>query len=220
MIILDIETSGIYLETHGIWQIGALDFYNPQNTFLEEARIDDEDEIEPSALKVTGTTESYLRNSNKQSQKKLIENFFKWAGTVKIKNPVCQNPQFDVGFINYKARKYNVQSNLSDLDKFTPFYHHSFDLHSIAQTRYEQINSKLLIEENQSKMRLSKILEFCGLEDKRIKMKDGEVEKEGSPHNALEDAKLIAECFSRIICGKQLLKEFSKYKIPEYLRRN
>src|SRR3989338_7646839 len=190
MIVLDIETSGLYPEKHGIWQIGALDFYNPQNTFLEEARIDDEDEIEPSALKVTGTTESYLRNSNKQSQKKLIENFFKWAGTVKIKNPVCQNPQFDVGFINYKARKYNVQSNLSDLDKFTPFYHHSFDLHSIAQTRYE-----------------------------KIKMKDGEVEKEGSPHNALEDAKLIAECFSRIICGKQLLKEFSKYKIPEYLRR-
>ncbi len=220
MIVLDIETSGIYLERHGIWQIGALDLFSSKNIFLEEARIDDDDEIEPSALKVTGTTESYLRSSNKQSQKKLLENFFRWVESVRIRNPVCQNPQFDVGFINYKARKYNIKSNLSDLDKFTPFHHRSFDLHSIASSKYSEIYGSIFIEENQSKMGLSKILEFCGLEDKRIKMKDGKVEKEGSLHNALEDAKLTAECFSRIIHGKQLLKEFSKYKIPGYLRRN
>ena len=40
MIVVDIETSGLYPEKHGIWQIGALDFYNSQNVFLEEARID------------------------------------------------------------------------------------------------------------------------------------------------------------------------------------
>ena len=62
MIVVDIETSGLYPEKHGIWQIGALDFYNSQNVFLEEARIDDEDEISEEALKIIGKTKAELRN--------------------------------------------------------------------------------------------------------------------------------------------------------------
>ncbi len=66
-------------------------------------------------------------------------------------------------------------------------------------------------------MGLSKILEFCGMEDTRVLLKDGEIVKEGKPHNALEDAKLTAECFSRIVNGKNLIEEFKKFPIPEYL---
>ena len=46
MIILDIETSGLRPEENGIWQIGAVDFYNPENIFLDECRIDQEDKVE------------------------------------------------------------------------------------------------------------------------------------------------------------------------------
>jgi len=42
MIVVDIETSGIDYNRVGIWQIGAIEF---ENQFLEESRIDDEDEI-------------------------------------------------------------------------------------------------------------------------------------------------------------------------------
>lgn len=73
MIVLDIETSGIYPERHGIWQIGALELENPSNVFLEEGRIDDEDVVEEEAVKVHGKNEAYLRNSEKQSQRELIE---------------------------------------------------------------------------------------------------------------------------------------------------
>ena len=76
MIILDIETTGIDFNKCGIWQIGALDFYNPENYFLEEARIDDEDLIEEGALKINGKIEQELRDPKKQSQKQLLENFF------------------------------------------------------------------------------------------------------------------------------------------------
>lgn len=53
MIVVDIETSGLDFNKCGIWQIGALELENPANTFLEEARIDDEDEIlnDPQAKK-------------------------------------------------------------------------------------------------------------------------------------------------------------------------
>ena len=208
MIVLDIETSGLYPEKHGIWQIGALDLYNFTNTFIEESRIDYKDLVAEEALRVIGKTESHLRDPNKQSQKKLLENFFSWTETADIKNALCQNPQFDIGFINFKARKYEL----------TPSFHHrSFDLHSIAQTRYQQLYRNLLIKDNYSDMGLSNILQFCGLEDKRISMEKGKVKKEGTPHNALEDAKLTAECFSRLIYGRSLLEKFSQYKVPEYL---
>ena len=75
MIVLDIETSGGYPTKYGIWQIGALEFENPENQFLEEARIDDEDKIEEEALKVGGKTKEELRDPNKQSQKELLDNF-------------------------------------------------------------------------------------------------------------------------------------------------
>ncbi len=198
MIVIDIETSGLYPEKNGIWQIGALDFYNPQNTFLEESRIDDEDEITQEALKIIRKTEAKLRDKSKQSQKKLLEHFFDWTNGVKIKNPICQNPQFDLSFITEKARKYLLK---------VPFHHRAFDLHSFASLKYEQIHGEFLIKEDHSDMGLTNILKFCGMQDDR------------KAHNALEDAKLTAECFSRIVYTKSLINEYSQYEIPKELAR-
>lgn len=210
MIAFDIETSGLYPEKNGVWQIGAVDLDNPQNTFLEESRIDDEDEITEEALKVTGKTEKELRDKKKQSQKEMIEHFFEWVKNVKIKNIISQCPQIiDYPLIAIKVRKYKLE---------LPFHHRTFDLHSIAQARYYQINGKFLIKENKSDMGLSNVLKFCGLKDERIKLEDGKVVKEGKAHNALEDAKLTAECFSRLIYGKGIFEEYKKFKIPEYLK--
>jgi len=67
-IVVDLETSGLDLVKSGIWQIGAVDL-NTMEEFFDEARIDDEDEINDGALKVIGKTEEELRDKNKQSQK-------------------------------------------------------------------------------------------------------------------------------------------------------
>ncbi len=197
-IALDIETSGADFVKCGIWQIGTIDLNNLQHYFLEEARIDDEDEITEEALKVSGKTEEELRNSNKQSQKKLLENFFRWINGRSIKNFLCQNPSFDRGFLEVKARKYNLE---------IPFHYRSFDLHTIAQIKYYDLYGKFLIKEDHSDMGLSNILNLCGIEDKR------------KAHNALEDVKLMCECFSRLVYGKSLFKEFEKFPIPEVLKK-
>ena len=76
-IVMDIESSGLDKVKCGIWQIGAIDL-NDNEEFLEESRIDDEDFVEEDALKVIGKTEEELRDKNKQSQEKLIMNFFDW----------------------------------------------------------------------------------------------------------------------------------------------
>lgn len=210
MIVVDIETSGgLNPEKIGIWQIGALVLDNPDSTFLEEARIDDSDIIEEEALKVIGKTESYLRDKTKQSQKELLQKFFSWTKNIKEKEMLCHNPQFDYSFLIIKAAKYKL--------KF-PFPHKCFDLHTIAAVKYYQLNKKFVKEKDASAMSSSKIFEFCGIKDERIRLEEGKVVKEGKPHNGLEDAKLEAESFSRIVYGKPLLKDYEKFPVPDYLR--
>jgi DNA polymerase III epsilon subunit-like protein len=202
MIIVDLEMSGLDIEKCGIWQIGAVELENPENQFLQEARIDDHDIIfnEPNAKKtvfdVTGKTESYFRDKQKQSQKQMLINFFEWVEKVKLNNLAGQNP-WDVAFLNIKARKYGLKM---------PFHYRFFDLHSISQLKFLETNGKFYMKKRISNMGLGNILKFCGiLYERKI-------------HNALEDAKLTAECFSRILYGKNLLEEYKKFKVPEYLK--
>ncbi len=200
-IVLDIETSGVDKVKCGIWQIGAYDLTTGEK-YLQESKIDDEDEIvnlgKRPVLEVIGKTEAELRDKNKQSQKQLLQNFFEWVNKKPMKNFLCQNPQFDVAFLEIRARKYGLEM---------PFHYRAFDLHNIAQIRYFDINKKLLIKEDHSNMGLTNILEFCGMKDNR------------KAHNALEDCKLTGECFYRLMYGKNLFPEYSQYKIPKELEK-
>ena len=192
MIVLDLETSGSHMDRCGIWQIGAIDLESGEE-FLEEARIDNEDEIQLGALNIVGKTEEDLRNPEKQSQKEMLEKFFKWTQDKKIKNIIAQCPQFvDFPGLLLKARKYGLE---------LPLHYRVFDLHTLAQAVYYKENGKFSIEGNHSDMGLSKIMEYCGLKDKRVAVnsKTGKVVKKGAPHNALEDAKLEADCFKVLL---------------------
>ena len=204
---MDLEMSGLNMNESGIWQIGAIDL-NTMEEFLEEGRIDEEDTVEKEALVVIGKTEDELRDKNKKSQKELIESFFNWINERPVKTFLCQNPQFDVAWLNLRTQKYGLKK---------PFNYRAFDLHTIAQIVHLNVFGKLLFENRGSKMNLGKIIDLCGMKDERIHVRSGKIEKEGSPHNALEDCKLTGECFSRLVYGKKLLEKFSKFKIPKYL---
>ena len=201
-IVLDIETSGINKVKCGIWQIGAIDLNNASEYFFQEGRIDKEEIISTTGDKpiygIIGKTEAELRDNNKQSQKQLLENFFDWVDKRPMKNFLCQNPQFDVAFLEIKAIKYGLKM---------PFHYRCFDLHNIAQNKYFDLNEKYLLKEDHSDMGLKNILKFCGMEDNR------------KAHNALEDCKLTGECFYRLLLGKNLFPEYAQYKIPGELRK-
>ncbi len=204
-VVVDIETSGTSFTKSGIWQIGAVDL-NTMEEFLGESKIDKEDQIithrdsDRSVLEVIGKTERELRDETKQSQKELLEKFFKWIINKSVKNFICQNPQFDISFFEIRSEKYNLKM---------PFHHRVFDLHTIAQLKYYKINKEFSIkkEDCHSSMGLSEILKFCGIKDNR------------KVHNALEDARLTAECFYRLIFGKNLFPAYSKFKVPEELKK-
>lgn len=195
MIVVDIESSGLDSGRCGIWQIGALELENPSNTFFEEGKIDDEDKVEKEALLVIEKKESELRDKNKQSQKKLIENFLEWCRTCQMKVIAGQNVGWDVSFIQNKCIRYGID------DKFREAIgQRVIDLHTLAQIKYKEQKGKFkLKEKGSSDMNLPNVMEFCGMEDKRKIVYSGKVVKEGEPHNAFTDAKLTAECIRRLL---------------------
>jgi len=211
MIIIDIETSGLDFWENGILSIGALSFYNPEKQFYGECRVDEEDVIAEEALKINGFSKEEIKSEKKQTQKQLIESFFEWLEKQEIKILAGHNVGFfDLNFIKTKAKKYNLKIKTR---------YRSLDLCSVAQTRYFQINGKFLSDDyKENGMSLPEVLKFCGMKDKRIEIRDRKLIKQGKTHNALEDCKLEAECFSRLLSGKSLFEEYNKFLIPDYLK--
>ena len=212
MIVLDIETSGLDTGKCGIWQIGAIDL-ETREEFLEEGRIDEEDKVEEGALRVTGKTEEELRNEKKQSQKQLILNFLEWVKNFQTKIIIGQNIGFDMMFMQTKCIRYGIQKELRET-----IGSKGLDTYTIAQIKHLEKKGNYSLKENGvGDMSLGKVLEFCGLVDNRMELSGTKVVKKGTPHNALEDCKLEAEAFSRLIYGKNLLPEFKEFEIPDYL---
>lgn len=214
MIILDIESTGLTSDC-GICEIGAIDFNNPNNYFIQDCRVDSDDIITEGALKVNGRTLEELRDLNKQSQKQLIENYLSWVEKQPEKIFFGQNVSWDITMIQAKSLKYNIQLKFLDTHG-----QRGFDLHTIAQEKYKETNGNYFLNKiGKSNMNLGKVLEFCGLEDNRINMTFRGVEKQGKYHSALEDCKLEGEALSRIKFGKNIFKEYSEFKIPDYLKK-
>ncbi len=198
MIIVDIETSGLDPNKHGILEIASLKFEAPNISYQSYCRLDEDDEIDSKALEINGQSKEEIRDSNRLSQKQVLIEFFdfiKKQGDFYIAGENVGS--FDWSFIKIKSEKYSLDF---------PLQHRTFDLQTLAQTKYEQVYGKLLIENGKSKMGLPQILEFVGMRDERKK------------HGALEDCKLEAECFSRLLKGKKLFDEYNKFPIPDYLK--
>lgn len=213
MIVLDIEASGLNNGVCGIWQIGAIELEKPENQFIEECRIDDKDSVEEGAIKITGTSEDKMRDSTKQSQKQLILNLFEWVKTCKDRIIIGQNISWDLTFLQNKSIQYGIENEFRKTIGFK-----GLDTYTIGQLKYLEKNGKFAMKDDgRGDMGLHKVLEFCGIKDNRMALDGEEVKKEGKPHNALEDVKLTAECFSRLMYGKTLFEGFAEFKIPEAL---
>lgn len=211
MIIIDIETTGLNFWENSILSIGALCFNNPEKQFYEECRIDEGDVITENALKINGFTREEITNKEKQTQEELVSRFINWINEQEIRILAGHNVGFfDLNFIKTKAKKYKIPLRM----RFR-----SLDLCSVAQTKFFQIYKKFLLDNyKENGMSLPEVLKFCGIKDERIEIRNEKLIKQGKKHNALEDCKLEAECFSRLLFGKGLFEEYNKFQIPKYLK--
>lgn len=198
MIILDIETTGLDPEVHGIVSIGAVDDNDLSSYFYEECRIREGEKIDDFALEVNGFTIDECRDKNKQSTRDLIQHFDDWLSTRSIKMiGGLHIGTFDVPFFNKKAIQVGLRAKL---------HKRSIDLHSITFAKMQQLGKVVPMTDGWSVMDTDFIHPFCGLP------------KEPKPHNALNGAKWEAESLFRLMYGKNLLPEFMRYPVPAYLK--
>jgi DNA polymerase III epsilon subunit-like protein len=197
MIVLDVETTGIDFRKNSIVSLGAIDFFNPINQFYAECRVFDGAEINEQALVVNGFTKEQVLNTNKYSLEEALSKYVNWTSNIKDKTIAGENPRFDRDFLTSSFERYGL--------KRIPF--RTIDLHTLSYVHRLTNGNKIPLKEDVSDINLDSTLVYVGLSS------------EPNPHNALTGAKLEAEAFSRIIFGRNLFEEFSRFEIPDYLKK-
>lgn len=106
-----------------------------------------------------------------------------------------QAPQLDWEFLKAGFERYSM--------KWT-FGHRSIDLHSVCVAHHLINKVELSYKYGVPDLSLDKIAQYVGLP------------KRPGTHNALDDAKITAECFARLMEGKTLLEEYASFPIPKF----
>lgn len=199
MIILDIETTGLDPELNGLLSIGAVDYLHPNESFYGECRIREGERIDPEAIDVNGFDVDEIKDKSKQTTRDLIIAFDEWLKSRSIRMiGGLHVSAFDVPFLNKKALQCGVRMRL---------HRRTIDLHSIAYAKMQELGKVVPMTDGWSVMDTDVIYPFVGLP------------KEPKPKNALSGAKWEAEALCRLMKGVGLLKDLSRYPIPDYLAK-
>lgn len=193
MIIVDVETSGVDPNYHSLVSIGAIDFENPDDIFFEECRVFDGARIEKDSLVINGMTEDELFDTNKKSEKEIVQDFILWMKDKSDHTIAGQNPFFDTSFIEAAAHRGGLDISIA---------HRIIDLHSITYFHMLRRGITPPTFNKRTDLNSDKIMEYVG------------IPAEPKPHIAINGAKWEAEAFSRLINEKNLFLEFKEYKIP------
>ncbi len=187
MIFVDVEASGVDPHKDSLVSVGAIDFDNPLNIFYEECRIWEGAHVEKEALEINGFTREEITDPKKKTDREVVEDFLKWIEKCDNHTLAGQNPSFDRDFLEKTAHRYHLN---------WPLPHRTIDLHTVAYVKMIEGGITPPTDKKRSDLNLDKILDFVGIQARK------------GAHNALEDAKLEAEAFSRLVYGKKLLGEF------------
>ncbi len=194
MIVIDLEFTGLDPETHSIISLAAIDFEHPTNTLYLECKPRPGSEWDEQAATAHGFTKEYLSKLH-LSEKQLLQEFFAWAEKIPNRTLAGQSMAWDMIFLWKGALRYDLK---------WPFMNKMIELHTLAWLRHYENNQEIPLKNNVNKLGLDDICLYVGL-DKRV-----------GAHNALDDAKRTAECFSRLLNNKILLKEFEIFPIAKW----
>lgn len=196
MIVLDIETSGLDPDKSSILSIGAVDFLDPKSQFYGECRIFIGAEVNLESLKIAGFSLDDIQNEKKQTPEELLRKFIDWLVNRQNQTIAGQNVHWDLAFLRKQCERSKIDFK---------FGYRIIDLHSLAYCERLRLGLEIPLKYNRTDINLDDILVFTGLP------------RRSSSHNALEDAKLEAECFNRIIFGKAFLDDYKDFAVPQYL---
>lgn len=197
MIIIDIETTGLDPRKHSLISIGAVNFDNPAETFYGECRMFDGAEIMEEVLEMNGFTVDQVIDKKKQSPSDLINKFVEWLNQFPDQTIGGHNVHSDLGFLRIEAARSNLKYRFS---------YRVVDLHTVAYVKRLTVKDAEPLTKDKTGLEIDDIVKFVGIDPDR------------EAFQALEDARLEAECFSRLIFGKSLFDDFKEYEVPKYLK--
>lgn len=194
MIVIDVETTGLDSERHAVISLGAIDLENPEHEFYSECKIFDGADIDEDALIVNGFSRKDITDQSKQDPQVLMLAFLKYSKLCKDSTLAGLNVGvFDLAFLEKTAKREGINWT---------FGRHTVDLHTLCYGHMRMNGKPVPLKNKHSALNLARILEYVGLDSIEV------------PHHALEDAKLTAECISRLLYNKPLLYEFRLAGIP------
>jgi DNA polymerase III epsilon subunit-like protein len=197
MIILDIETTGLDPRKHSLLSIGAVNFANPEETFYGECRMFDGAEVMEEVLEMNGFSVDSVIDKKKQSPSELINQFVEWLNQFKDQTIAGHNVNSDLGFLRIEAARSNLKYRFS---------YRIVDLHTVAYVKRLTDKDIEPLTKDITGLEIDDIVKLVGIDGDRVAFQ------------ALEDARLEAECFSRLIYGKELFDEYKEYEVPSYLK--
>jgi DNA polymerase III epsilon subunit-like protein len=199
LIVLDIETTGVNPQVHGIVSIGAIDFDSPGNQFFAECHVPDSVEVTPEALNINGYSLSDIRNPMwRQPMLHAIRAFLDWTYTCDDRTMAGINIAFDRSFLGSWCSRYGIATGLS---------HRCVDLHSEVYAFFRRHRMKIPVDARKcSILNTDFIHPFVGLPE------------EPKPHHALNGARWECEALHRIWFGLPLLPEMQMYPVPTHLK--
>lgn len=193
MLVVDLECSGLDAGRHGIISLGAVDFLNPVRTLYLECRLRPGAEFDEEAFAVHGLSQAYLAKLP-LTEEQLLKQFFAWAAESPSRVLMGQVPQMDWEFLKAGAERYGIE---------WVFGHRSIDLHSVCVAHHYFNNVELAYKYGFPALSLDNISKYVGLPARP------------GNHHALDDSKITAECFARLLLKKNLLPEYEKFSLPK-----
>lgn len=196
MVVLDIETSGLDSQKNSLVSIGAMDFNDVSQIFYEECQIWTDSSVDVKSLEVIGFTEEQLRDSSKKTPAEILQKFIDWLAERSDRTIAGQNVHWDLEFLREELKRSGIKHH---------FGYRIVDLHTLAYTKMKEKKIPLPMNKNRTDLNLDVITSLTGIHYRR------------KSHNALEDVRLEAESFYRLMFGKNLLPEFAEDEVPEIL---
>jgi DNA polymerase III epsilon subunit-like protein len=198
MIFVDLETTGTDPRSHGILSIGAIEYENPDNQFYGECQLAAGLFIDPQSIPVSGFSEESMRDASKPSERELVASFIDWTKSIHDITFGGENPSFDRDFLRSACLRYKFD---------WPFAYRTIDLHSIGYSYLMREGKDIPTKNRHTDLGLDKMINMLGLPANPL------------PHNALRDAVLEAESYSRLVKGQGLIPEFDIYPVPPAFKR-
>jgi len=196
LIVVDLQTTGWNQRTDRIVSIGAVDFPDKSRTFYEECRLPPGTKITSEAMHTFRFDTRSLFEPGRPSVKVAVTRFVRWSESSHERTLAGQNSWFDAAFLGEAARRYGIPWT---------FGYRQVDLHSVCYARLLQSGEAVPVEKRLDALGLGAVLRCVG------------IRYGAGRHSALENAKLEAEAFSRLILGRALFDEYRTFEVPRSL---